>query len=311
MRFHETGNTAPQLNGVQVVVFLLADPLRETYPDCYAEAVELERRARARGVRVVNPPDALSNSIKSVQSRLWREAGIPTPLVRRFETVQQLWSLSARLQYPVLIGADEQQGPRTIHVCEDPQAVSAIPSTDIRLPGAVASIADVRQGFRERDPGTVWARLFHKKRLLVLGGKVRTKHVFFSRYPVVTTSTCKFRRYRGRWGRLAWLARIDRWSAACVHADLEYWRRGREHDGLMRRATETLGLGFAAIDYSSLADGGVILWEANPYPALPTTRDIMLPRRRHAKERVESYYDAIAGFFADLLANMSRGCAPV
>ena len=77
IRLHETGGPPPRLEGVRAVVFWLADPLRELYQADYAEAVVIADAVRASGGTLVNPPEALSNSIKSVQSRLWREAGIP------------------------------------------------------------------------------------------------------------------------------------------------------------------------------------------------------------------------------------------
>ena len=79
--FHATGKPTPSWDGVGAVVFWLGDPLREWYPACYQEAVRLADEARSRGARVVTPPEALSNSIKSTQARLWAEAGITTPPV--------------------------------------------------------------------------------------------------------------------------------------------------------------------------------------------------------------------------------------
>lgn len=68
MVIHETGEKPPSLEGVGAVVFLLADPLRERYPDCYEEARRIADEAQARGLPLVNAPDALSNTIKTVQA---------------------------------------------------------------------------------------------------------------------------------------------------------------------------------------------------------------------------------------------------
>jgi len=95
----------------------------------------------------------------------------------------------------------------------------------------------------------------------------------------------------------------------CVAHDLAYWQREEEHSVLMRKACGALGLSYAAIDYSSLADGTPILWEANPVFAMPQLKDIMLPRRRRAAERIESYYDVIGKFLSELLATASQAQA--
>lgn len=68
----------------------------------------------------------------------------------------------------------------------------------------------------------------------------------------------------------------------------------------MLRAMQILGLDFAAVDYSSLSDGSIMLWEANPYFYLPREEDIMIPARRIAKERIASYYKAITDFLTEL-----------
>jgi hypothetical protein len=78
VRIHETGAPAPSLDGVAAVVFWLADPLRERFPACFEEAVALAAEARRRGVPIVNPPESLSNTVKSRQARRWREAGFDT-----------------------------------------------------------------------------------------------------------------------------------------------------------------------------------------------------------------------------------------
>ena len=93
---HETGAPQPSLDGIASVAFLLGDPLRERYPACYAEAEVLAAKARDRGIRIANAPEALSNSIKSVQSRLWRAAGIITPEYRRFASYDELRDLADR-----------------------------------------------------------------------------------------------------------------------------------------------------------------------------------------------------------------------
>ena len=45
LRFHQTGTPAPGLNGVALVVFWLGDPLRQKYPDCYADASAIAQPA--------------------------------------------------------------------------------------------------------------------------------------------------------------------------------------------------------------------------------------------------------------------------
>jgi hypothetical protein len=86
-----------------------------------------------------------------------------------------------------------------------------------------------------------------------------------------------------------------------LREDIRYWEAGSEHTDVMRAAMSVLELDFAAIDYSSLADGSVVLWEANPHFNLPPARQRMLPKQRRTRERLRSYGDAIAEFLGSLV----------
>jgi hypothetical protein len=302
IRIHETGAGSPSLDDVAAVVFLLGDPLREFYPKCYAEAVQLAERARSQGIRILNAPEALSNSVKSVQSRIWRDAGIATPEYERFETYEELRALVERIPSPFLVRSDQEHARAGLRVCASRKDLDAIDSRDIALPGAIAPLLDIRSGFRPRDPR---ARYYHKKRVLVMDRVLRTKHLMFAEDPIVGSKTSIFARYDSRHTFLHWRAALHPAHWACVQADLAYWRRGSEHEELMLRAMHTLGLEFAAIDYSDMADGTVMLWEANPHPELPALEKLKMPRIRMTRERLTSYYEAIGRFVADLAPTIS------
>jgi hypothetical protein len=294
--FHATGEPFPALDGVGSVVFWLADPLRELYPACYEEAVRLAKEARARGIRLINPPEALSNSIKSTQARLWREAGIPTPTVERFEDYAALTSAVERLVFPMLVRGDErhaQRGACVFHTADD---VFDADAEKLPWPCAVSPLVDVRTSYRH---DTAFAQLFHKKRLIVANGAIRTKHTFFSSDPIVSAATCIFGQHMS-WYKMGFSSNLSSLELKCIEHDLAYWRRVEEHRNVMLRACNVLGFDIAAIDYSNLADGSPVLWEANPYFQLPKLREMMLPLYRKAIERVASYHEAICDFLGGL-----------
>lgn len=295
--FHDTGTRGPSLDGVSTVVFWLADPLREFYPTCYREAQDIANEARRRHLQIINPPEALSNSVKSTQSQLWRAAGIPTPPVYRFTSHGELRDASERCGYPLIIRSDEEHAQRNMHICREPRDLSSIPEDALRLPGAVIPLLDVRESFQRRDARDVRARFYHKKRLLVLGSRIRTKHTFFAESPIVSAATCLFGKPIRHTIRRVSHARD---VAKCVRMDMTFWQCRAEHETLMRRAVDALGLDFAAIDYSDLASGSIVLWEANPYFHIPTARKIMLPYLRKPRRRVASFHEAIGRFLADL-----------
>jgi hypothetical protein len=308
----ETGAARPPvLAGVRAVVFWLGDPLRELYPDCHAEACAIAAAAAERGAHLVNPPDALSNSVKSVQARIWRAAGIPTAAHTPFATRAELLAILATHAFPLIIRGDLLHAQASLHLCRTRADALAVPPSAIAYPGTVAEYVDTRQGFRERAPRTLFAELFHKKRAFVFGDVVRTNHVFCSEAPIVGlySSTLARAWYGGRYHKyLAPLlapivTRLSAREKACLEADLRYFEEPPPplHVDVLRRGAHALGQTFTAIDYAETADGGLVLWESNPHFDLPPWYQGHLAHARQLERRIGCYHDAIAAFFTQLL----------
>lgn len=300
---HETGTGALPTSaaGAGAVVFWLADPLRELYPGCYSEAMEIADLAARRGARVVNPPAALSNTAKSVQARLWDQAGVPCAVARRFADRAELAALLDGMSMPVIVRPDLLHAQQGMRVCCTPAEALAAAQPDPRSPGAVVPFMDSREDYRRRDPESVWAQFYHKKRVYVFGDFVMPVHVFFSASPVVAWAGSTFSRYQG-WGSLVqWLAYLRRLDRAALAADISFSHSAAEQPALMRRAASALGLDVVAIDYSTFADGSVVLWEANPHPSIPAWRNTGMPLARRTFPRVQRIYAETAAFFHTLV----------
>jgi hypothetical protein len=281
------------------VVFWLADPLRELYPECFAEAMTIATSARARAIRVVNPPEALSNTIKSRQADLWQRAGLPCAPVACFGNPAEIATLLDRARYPVIVRPDLLHGQQSVHFCSTRAAAETAAAS--MTAGAVIPFVDTRSGYARTRPGTIWHRLYHKKRAFVLGDEVVPNHVYFSSHPICGLKSSTFARYRRRW-RWSWLAYVRPLERAALRVDDSFWRGPAEHPALLRRAVQTLGLDFAAVDYSVGADGEPVLWEANPYFDLPDPARGAMPRERHLHHRIGGFDRAIGRFLAGLLA---------
>lgn len=304
VRFHETGSgEPPDLSDAAAVFFWLADPLREMYPDCFAEAATIEACARAAGLRLVNPPSSLSNSIKSVQARLWLDACIPTPPCVPVADRGELEEVAARIGFPVLLKSDTLHAQDRMVFCASAAELRAQPDASLPLPGVVSPFVDTRAGWCDVRPGTPWSRAYHKKRLIVFGDVLQARNVFFSDGPIVGLSTSNIWRHRPRGGRPSrpGLFGLRRRERAEIAIDLAYFRTGEcDAPDVMHRAAQALGLGFAAIDYSVFADGRVCLWEANPYHYVPGPRSYVLPEQRRFQERYDAFCRALGAFFARL-----------
>ncbi|MFW6193006.1 MAG: hypothetical protein ACOC83_05930 [Gemmatimonadota bacterium] len=317
IRLHQTGETPGPSGRFAAVVFWLGDPLEERYPKCFEEALELSDLAP----RVVNPPRALSNTIKSRQARLWRKAGVPTPASTPFRSRRELRRKAPSVDYPVLVRPDRLHTDDRLRICRTADEVLALPDDRIAYPGALTSFVDVRRGYRSVLPDTLWARCYHKKRAFVLGDRVVPGHLYFSEEPVVraSNSTLSFHaRVRDTVRR--WTSDVPRWdrrlglspglqrlvpvvgrARRSVDRELGFTRSAPERPELMREAARALGLGFVALDYSVLADGSMVFWEANPYPWATPWRYGILPRRRELRGRNDRVFSALARFFEELL----------
>jgi hypothetical protein len=299
---HHTGEPRPRLEGVHAVVFWLADPLRERYPECFADAAAIADEAYARGIRVVNSPEALSNTIKSRQYDLWHAAGIPTPLQGKFQDRRELNSLMASVQFPAFIRADWIHGQHGMQLCATPDEARRIADGVIRYPGTLSPLVDTRSGFLRAGATGVWATYFHKKRVSVFGDTARSVHVWFSRGPIVGDKTSTFGECeQAKWRHPLTYARLRWETRACFAEDFAFAQITEPPAGLLIKAVRVLGLDLASLDYSTLHDGSVVVWEANAYVDLGSRRHALLHRERRMKRRTLTLYEDMEQFLVRLL----------
>lgn len=302
LRIFETGSGKPPLDGVAAILFLLGDPLKELYPECYAEALAIAESAAAKGIRVLNPPQNLSNSIKSRQAELWRKAGLPCAAARVIRSPADLEPAMAALGLPMILRSDDKHVQEGVRVCKRVKHVDEAKLT-LPMPAVALQLIDVRAKWRAFAPDGLMARYHHKKRSMVYGDTVINNHVFFSSTPIVgrTTSTFLADSKRPR----SWLRRLGvgraRWQET-IAADYAYFHSQPEAPETMLRAVKALGLDFAAIDYASLPNGEVVLWEANPYAHLPPWQHGVAAEARHIRERTSRQIEIVVDWL-ERLAN--------
>jgi hypothetical protein len=287
------------LAGVKAVVFFLQDPLRERFPDCYREAAELAERARGAGIPVINPPEALSRSIKSLQARLWIASGIPTPAHYSFTDRPEFLAAVDQATFPAILRADLMHSQDGMRYLDSPEEALKIDPPAIHYPGTLTPFMDTREDYRASAPGTPWSELFHKKRTMVFGPHVRNNHLFFAPSPVVSSVTCTFGYYRS----LNPVRRLRGRLQCRPHIDLDYryFAAEPEQPEVFRKAAQTLGLDWLAIDYSTRADGSLVLWEANPYFSISGWPWGILPGPRRLGERNDGIFGLAGQYFQELL----------
>lgn len=294
---HETGTPAPNLAGVALVLFWLGDPLRQKYPDCFFEAASIARAAAQRGIPVLNPPEGLSNTTKSVQSDIWAAAGIPSAAVRCVSGGRDLPTAFAALGGPCLVRGDDTHAERHLPILRtvsEAERYAAI--HDGRA--ALIRVRDVRAEYRAAGTraSSLYSRFHHKARAFVFRGEVKASHLFFARDLVVGQSTSLLEREARPRRRLARALGFRRkLFIDMIAEDIRFFDADIPYKDVLVKAVAALGLDVAAVDYSILPDGSPILWEANPYFFLPPGENSVLSAERGAVRRVNESLDWMAG----------------
>jgi hypothetical protein len=295
----ETGEPMPDLSAIRAVVFRLQDPLKERFPDCFRDASALADRSRRAEIRIVNPPEALSNSIKSTQSRLWQEHDIPTPEALPFGNLEEMQSVADHVSFPVFIRSEQQHAQHKMLQVASRGDINKISRDQVMFPGCLSHFIDTRESYRREYPSSEFANFFHKKRVWVVGDRVQRSHLFFGDSPIVGASSSTFSHYRS----LNPVTRMRGRLRCRRHAQIDYdfFQESEPDADLFVRATKALGLDIAAIDYSSFADGSHVLWEANPRFALEQWPIDLLGSQRHTKERYAALYEVLYEFIHSLI----------
>lgn len=231
------------------VGFFYHDPLYELYPDVYAYAKRLEAICQEAGIPLINKPDALSNTVKSVQLNLLRQGGFQVAKAYPFSDVNELEKIPSN-EYPIFI---------RIEAGHDSQGEF--------VQGPYKSFQELSEAFvpynfkhRSHHQGMVAIQFIETAKLNGLYAKYRcfvTKQAAIKAYAYYSTN---------------WYIHYD---IAVKNEETEAWNYiyastpfTDEEIKLFLRANETLGLDFCAYDYSLKTDGSIVLWEGNPHPGI-------------------------------------------
>lgn len=293
---HSTGSPMPSLRGVALVVFGLGDPLRQKYPECYAEAVAIADAANRRGISLINAPQGLSNTSKGCQSGIWSKAGIPSAEARRISSAGELPEAFESLGGPCILRGDETHAERFVMVLKS-QSDAESAARSLQPPAALIRVHDIRAEYRAAgtDPSSLYARFHHKARAFVFRGVVRPSHLFFAREMIVGLSNCLLtREARPRRSFLRHFGFRRALFEDMIAEDLAYFNSTIPYTEVLVKAFAALGLDIAAVDYSIRPDGSPILWEANPYFWLPRGEESVLTEERKAVDRVNVSVDWMA-----------------
>lgn len=296
IRFHETGAPKPDLTGVSLVMFWLGDPLKEKYPACFAEAIDIANAARAAEIRILNSPEALSNTAKTRQSSIWYQERLPSARARIVNQPSSLQQVCKDLGGTCIVRSDVEHAQRDLRIVRNEAGVRRA-MREFVFPVAVIQMFDIRSEYRAAgaDPSSLFTRYHHKARAFVFGDAVMPSHLFFATGLVVGLSNSLFKREsRPRRQAARKLGYNRKLLKDMIREDRAYFDSDPLYARTLVQGVRALGLDFAAVDYSIRPDGSVILWEANPYFYLPHGEKSVFSAERGAVERVNQSLDWMA-----------------
>jgi hypothetical protein len=297
---HETGTGAmPAVAaGAGAVVFWLPTGLRERFPVCYREASAICELAARRGAVVVNLAGALSEAAPLTRAALWAQAGLRCATPHPYQNRTELEALLKSQPAPLVVRPEWTHTTQFAPTRADAVGVAL---AGWQCAGTVMPFVDTRDAARREHPESVWARLYHRKRAYLCGDAVLPGEVLFSEAPVVRPENCTFERYVGWRALLQGMAFARRLEREAVAADLAFARAEPEDAEVLRRAVGLLGLRFAAVDYSTGADGVPTLWSVDPCPDLPGWSSMGMPLLRRTAPRLNRFFACSAAFLRGLI----------
>ena len=296
IRLHRTGTGKADLSDVSLVIFWLGDPLKQKYPQCYLEAMEIATAAMGAGIRIVNHPNGLSMTTKSRQARIWQEHDVPCARAVPVVSPSELTSAIEEVGFPCLIRSDQEHAQRNV-IRVDSESDAERINLDGLLPAVVLKYHDVRDEYRREgwDSDSLFYRFHHKARAIVFRDRIIGSHIFFAKDRIVGLSNSLFareqrprRNFARRFGYHRHL--LD----DMIAVDKQYFSEVPQGHEELIKAVSVMGLDFAALDYSLRPDGSILIWEANPYFNLPEGRDSVFAAQRDAVARVNQSFDWIA-----------------
>jgi hypothetical protein len=240
-----------RLPGLGAVVLLVQDPLGPLYPDVYRYALELARLCDDAGVPLVNRPDAVSRTCKTVQLLLLRRAGLDAPRAVRLAHWRDALDGDV-VPFPLLLRYD------CGHASEDMGFAGPFSSPEellrARLPEHdawptrrnLAGLAAVEFFDTRCDDG-----LYRTLRGWVIGDRVIRTRLTIARF------------WHGHRPSVEDQALFRDEIMAFLHAEPD-----DEERALLLAAARATGLELVAIDHGLTRDGRHVVYDVNPYPGM-------------------------------------------
>lgn len=257
------------------VIFYYRDPLKHLYPVVYKYAKKIEKICADNGIRFINTPDSLSLSSKSEQLKMLCDSGYLVSRSFKFTDINELKNI-AQQYYPMFIRNDAGHD-----------------SDNLSSEGPFNNFEDILKNCINKSLENC-AHLDNKVALQWIDTK-SPQDGLFRRYRVFATKTNAIT------GNIFiskdWFVHCEN-SFVNEMSKLEnenYKKRDltKKEEDFFVKINNILGLDFSAIDYSYTTNGEIVVWEANPHPALSSWVDQGELSKEKIVKQLSDFYEQI------------------
>lgn len=232
-----------------VVAFFYRDPLNILYPREYAYAKKIEKICTENNIKFINTPDALSNSVKSIQLKILQENGFCVANFFPFNDLSELKSFAIS-NYPIFIRYNAGHD-----------------SDGSFMQGLFYSYEDVLNNISN---SLFESKRHFKDKIAIQWVDTKFSDGFYRRYRAFVTRSDAIKGnvfISHDWYIHGKNAIRNEITSNEQNSFMNSVFTTKEKDFFIK-ANKALELEFSAYDYSYTKDEEIIIWESNPHPAL-------------------------------------------
>ena len=218
------------------------DPVAERSEELYSQLELVEEAARHAGAEIIHPVRVLSNSRRDVQFERLARAGLRTPVV--VDIAEGFDSDRGGLSLPIVVRKRWGHCMALTRIDSEEQLAEWLDAED-RTSGQWVATEYIEVASPDG--------LYRKYRYVLFGDQGVCRHLIVSSQWEVRPK-----------GRVL--------TEDTIAEELRFVGAPCEHHDVLDAARRELEFDIAAFDYSFDANGGMIVWEVNPYPDLSTPR---------------------------------------
>ncbi|OUL21685.1 hypothetical protein BV372_31390 [Nostoc sp. T09] len=244
----------------------LQDPLKERFPHIYQYVKEIEAQCHLHNIPIVNPVDNLSNSIKSIASKLISNVGIRTAKTIPITDIENFKKTQGGLSTPFFIREDWVHGS-DIFFIEHLQEIENVPFDKFIAPIAVEFLDT------KGEDG-----LYRKYRYFAMGDEGIPG-------PLMVSKSWEVRDNDNRVT-----------NESIIAEEIAYFSGEDPNHYKLQQARKILGFDFMAFDYSYDQRGNLMVWEPNPFPVIWGSHDAE-PEKSYQMPSMDRIYTALLKYY--------------